>query len=866
MGMINCAPLDKQTDQMAEFEEFFVKHLGHIYGDPHDVPNGGHAREAIKEMSLWYNKKPYDKFYEMTQGDINRLKNEVEREAKKWKGGKISAFSFIAKVPTAILEKTSIGRRWIASLDRAANYESDKHSKFLNWKEDMAKLLRAAGMKAKDVNELEAFEKQASVAFANGDKALAHEYYNKLKKVVGEKDFFGDFIYILEKGDIFKNGKIKREWEAKRENEDGTSRRIDNNIVDAAQTAREILDMGAEVSTNGLNQLLANIKSIAKREGIKVPEKIEKNIKSIIKAIAEQKKNGTYFPHFALGNLPKIMGQMDIYANNKMARNERLNALEEMGSLTMDLSSPTSLKMRSKELKDLYSLNPIGVISRYMSEVISFNKLQHMQGTYMDAVQGLHKMKSSEHMGDYAGSLLKYINHQYITATKGYQERPDWVNKLARFLGAYQSIGKLGIGIATGGRNFASGLFFLSEIGMSQYLKSRKNIRQAAEDSSLKEALTRAEKEQGFLFSQVVSPIFTEGLLPTEGVHSSDIRLNIETRKLEVKTSKGWQKLDTLIDKTVGKTMILQRITENFLRREMFRTTFEQMFSVHANQREWIEQHGIDEAGRIATNQAIAIVGKHAFFYDAHHKAPLIGGTHKKEGAMGQMLMHFMHWPMKFANLQHNIYRNSIQAIEAKQWDSNEIGTGLRFASLFGITALVSAVINNDLTHIVENDTFNRARDLYKFMAADGEEERANVAYGKGPLQSYMGPLLGDLILAGNVMGLYKMPQEEWSKMLLGYKDVDKDPPDETMRRTLSLLNVEAARWITKIGPSIYRGEGFGQVLQHEFSAYPRSWTKKGHKKIFGEDSMKKKKKQEKELSPAEVQMKLLTRDLLNRK
>jgi len=118
-----------------------------------------------------------------------------------------------------------------------------------------------------------------------------------------------------------------------------------------------------------------------------------------------------------------------------------------------------------------------------------------------------------------------------------------------------------------------------------------------------------------------------------------------------------------------------------------------------------------------------------------------------------------------------------------------------------------------------------------------------------------MGPFVSDIILAGNILQFYEMPDDEWGKILLGYQDIYDQDEDVAMRRSLSLINVEMSRWVNKNIPAISDGRGW-TILNHEFGVYPRSWTKKVHEKVWG------KKKTDKKMTDAEKEMLSLARGL----
>ena len=57
------------------------------------------------------------------------------------------------------------------------------------------------------------------------------------------------------------------------------------------------------------------------------------------------------------------------------------------------------------------------------------------------------------------------------------------------------------------------------------------------------------------------------------------------------------------------------------------------------------------EADKRAREYALDIVNKYAFEYSASQKAPVLGGTSKNVGAIGQVVGQFFHFPFSFDSL-----------------------------------------------------------------------------------------------------------------------------------------------------------------------------------------------------------------------
>ena len=328
-----------------------------------------------------------------------------------------------------------------------------------------------------------------------------------------------------------------------------------------------------------------------------------------------------------------------------------------------------------------------------------------------------------------------------------------------------------------------------------------------------------------------------EGVVPTEGIQRSSIQFDPMTETLRYKRNGKFEVFDKALAKATGAGAVFQKVTENFMRREMFRTSFIRMYETVAESPAMQQGHG-NRLERIALTMAKnagneAVIAD-AFEYGVHAKAPVIGGTYKTWGAAGQLIGQFMHYSMSFMNRQAEHMRGARDSIKAKQWDSEQLRTPARFAGIMAFTNALSAVMNLDFTRIMENDTVDRIKDMIGYLMAETEEERAEFFYGRGPASTVIsGPLISDLVFLGNLYGLYRMPDNEWGKMLVGYEDAYDMTDKEKHDRLLGTVNVEVARWINKNIPAITNGSG-GAIWNYELGLYPRKWTSDWNKALWG--------------------------------
>ena len=360
-----------------------------------------------------------------------------------------------------------------------------------------------------------------------------------------------------------------------------------------------------------------------------------------------------------------------------------------------------------------------------------------------------------------------------------------------------------------------SGLYYMQSTGnyaFARYLKDYNKYPQ-----HLKDKIRDVEKEQGFLFEDLSTPLFTEGLLPTEGVNVRDVDIiDINGKpQLAYKDGKAWKAFDSALTQATGKSAIFQKVTENFLRKHMFRYSFTDKYQ------EIINGGGTEgEATRASKRYALDIVNKYAFEYAAHQKAPAIGGTTKGIGAIGQVAGQFFHFPFSFLQMQSEVLKNSKDALLARQWNSPDLFIPLKFGALYAFTALMSGVFNTDFHTLIENDTVDRIRDIKDTV--EGKED----VKGRG----YIGPAVGDLYFLASLHDFVGMEDSRIKNLIVGYNDAYKLTDEQKHQRLLSLVNVEMSKWLTKDAKALQNGN-IWNVMMHEFGLYPRAWTREMREK-----------------------------------
>jgi len=782
-----------------------------------------------------------DSFTGFTEADFRRVKNELIRESRNLKNPKLSILERNLFVRRGVMNKYAITKYINREINNAANYERTQFSTYLKANQEIMRLLKADAIMhrgeskfrlgVKSVQDLDKLDLDLTIASNNPKNPEESQRVMDLSNQMAEI-FKSDGGIPLQELRMFLEGDLKKEGKSyfKYEN-DGTKTKISNEVIQACILSRGLLNDMGTVLINGLKQHRKVVRqsylntndelAMLLPNGEKV-KRYEKLIDDQIKAVQEGVKDGDYFPHYlteSFLNIEKIMdrAEKDSYKNIDTDLKDLSKIFTEMSN---EIGTPKSALFRGDIAYENYQKNPMAVLRKYSLDAIAFNKTNYLKNLMFEGLRNLPKDS------DVAEGLGSYILDTYTIAEKGYKDRPSWVNKTVRALTGVQFLSKLGFGIGTAARNTMSGMYYLQGVGNRAFVKylreydlakDQKIYGQEGKEQSLADIITAVEKEQGFKFEDVASPLFTEGLVQTEGVKQKDVEIKMDADgnyKLQYKDGKNWRAFDSAMTAAAGKGAIFQRVTENLLRKHMFRYSFISKFKE-------MKDGGLGNQAAIqkAKNHGLDMVNKYAFEYSPSQKAPLVGGTKSNLGAVGQVAFQFMHYPMSFLQLQSEVLRRSKDAVIARQWDSPDLHVPLRFAGLYLMTEFLSGILNLDLQRLMENDTVERIKTFKEGM--EGKDVK-----GRG----FLGPTVGELFYYATLNDVIKTPDNMLAEMIVGYNDAYGMTDEQKRARLLSSLNVQASKFITKDYPALRNGNGW-DLMMHEFGLYPNSRTRELRKK-----------------------------------
>jgi len=854
------------------------KHLGEIGGNKaEDI----HAEIYLNDVSEHLFRLPFNSDFKFSEGMVNRVKREIDNIERNYKSGKMGVFRKYFYVPDAIANKSPVTRMFYENVNMAINYERNNMDQYLSYSKSISKHIRNAlisetGMSKKEVKKYQQrMQELETKILSAGTEDNTSEYYREYTDLFNQNGgkVIEDYIKLMEmdkKTYSAESGKYSRDTRL------------------AVEESRELLDRMGKVMLNGLERM-ENVVKITYDSPI-----LPKNARNYIKRIKEARERikvgmdrGGYLPHYVLDSVVEmnyrmrgLMEAKDVNSKNK-AVETLIGRIETM--------IPDQAKGRNENINNIWAKNPFFILTQYSKDVIAFNKINFIQEQYIPAMRRMQKEDTDL---AFVRDMRHFIDDTFQIATKGLMERPDWVNATVRVLMAVETLKSMGLSVTGAIRNGASAAYFFTQNGVLSAARAVGKYHSHYEGT-----LSEIEKEQGFKFKEAGRELIAEGLIPSEGVNVSDIKYDPIKNTVSYRDKGVLKILDPRIDQIVGKSLMFHRFTENATRQWMFRIAWVEAY-------ETLNGHSVVDAAkfkdpgsankkaieRMATKFAIKAVNTFAFEYAAHAKARAIGGTAPRSTelsadgkpkmqakdyntALGELAFQFMHYPMSFLNLQSKIVKGSYDALLSGQYDAPELKQALRFAGIYTAVQALSLATNLDLTNTLENDTVERLQDLAEYFTGDDEKLERK----RGMVNDFSGPIVGDMLYALNMFQLYKMPDEEWAKMLTGYIDYygKGDVPDwvnpkkkidtEEKRNMWNRMNVELARWRTKNIPALRDGRGI-DIIRHELGWYPRSELKEGRKTInkyakeyFGFKPFKKRKKK------ADDNLKRLILELQNR-
>ena len=852
-------------DQPA-IQERFTDRRGNFKGDE--------AAFSMKELLQNNMEIPWETGAPLTKKHFSRAKVEIDAYAKALTG-KFKNLAFFT--PEGISKQDPTARRFYTDLNSIISYERvaigkimDANARIANYmlegfiQVNEAKnpnFLRLKGKlkitESPAIKELREIRQELLIDAGNVDKQA--QFIEKIENFV-QNDVKGEtikqFLKLIHMGkkdfDNIGSGKestyvdnIKTLKNGEPNPDFGVEMVFNGSVYKAAQVAREQLNDMGKVQIDGLKKLrqLIAIKytgsssiTVARQQNKKVDlmiGKIDKAIENMELSIKNTDEG--YFPHMEFDSMTSIKQHLSKAFENSIGKSEI--HFESIVDKIMHRTDWIPDNVRERSSLDFYwEKDPMLVISEYGNQAASFNKLLATQVSYLQAMRALPNVDMK-----FAKDTKRFIDEEYTVFTEGAMIRPEWVNKTVRTLNAFQTARTMGLNITGAVKNALSAVHFYSRVGFGSW---RDQVRDMRTDVDFASLMTTVENRAGFKFQDAATELYAEGLITKEQRDLGNIKFNDRTGQFEImdpstqQYRKVTQALKGTADFTLDKLLTFHRLTENFQRKQMFRTAFHMKYK-------WLTKNGYDptEARRFSENFALKMVNGWAYEYAAHGKSKMVRGQwkvkdqlegqgfiaskkveHGIKGGMSEVAFHLMHYPMSLLSTHWGEFKGIGKALKAGQgMEAPEVQYAMRYAGVAGLIGLFSVLFNTNLFNIFENETVSRLERVYSDLTDFDDPERTTF----GLLSEFTGPTIGHLKYLMIAGGIIDMDENTLAQIMLGNVDYSKDDSEISQYQAYQ-LSTEWGFIKNKMMPAMKRGQGLGNFAMHTFKFYPSWWTKSG--------------------------------------
>tara|TARA_R110002110_G_scaffold155848_1_gene350454 strand:- start:1576 stop:4329 length:2754 start_codon:yes stop_codon:yes gene_type:complete len=711
----------------------------------------------------------------ITQKDMNKFTMGIDRFEKALTDPGALSNYFVKElyIGAAISRKIPQLKRFFDTLVRGNNYRNNQTHKMMNHQSTMLLNLKKGILEAQGIDSSVLGESNTSGSNPIGavispqkgvnlrkaeavfeklnDKEKA--YYSKLQTegasgsmrelaaitdflAKGEGAVFEDFVNVVtsaKKNDkgimIYDTTALKKKYETTPF--EGNQTQYFNSIKNAAAAWGE----ASGFAKTELIQSVTNLNDIVELKfgSQKVSGKSQRIIEAnneIIKSLEEF--DGGYIPHYVLDILGHYGKMQEALIKVQPGNVTQLNkAVNEFVANTeqIKLGLIDRLKAPSKEYSEYFSRNPLLYTEKYISDVASFNHRTYIDKAYGQGLKDLSKvMLNGDGKSDYAQAAEVYkgiLNDLYTRSTgKDRIEGSPAVKNIARFVTALQFTSKLGFSTRGALRNLHQSTLNFAYFGHTQWKDSNAAYKQNKE---YKELVDNSLAEHGIEFLSAEAA--TEGVITAVDMAGYGIdykgggEFTIKDRETIVEnlTTKGM--------KVAEASAVFTKWAENVNRRSTFKIAFHQRYNQLAKLDKYAGMTFSDPLSKEVTKRsgeyASRVTGLLHFEYSRFGKSKALTGP------VGQIAGQFQHYAMSMLDLNVNIVRDYGRAVYAGDPLGAEGGRLVRMAMLHSLGAGLSGLFDVNYVSYLNNDTVDKAVNLYKLLLGD-DDEQMEAFYGKG--------------------------------------------------------------------------------------------------------------------------------------
>ena len=552
-----------------------------------------------------------------------------------------------------------------------------------------------------------------------------------------------------------------------------------------------------------------------------------------------------YFPHYNyelnvkfLDNLMPHLDRLSVASRDPYSTNVQ-SVDQAIESVNTYLTSRVRPRKRLSEVSPGdYSMNFPVVLKRYMDEINRFNFIAHSQASTRKSLKQLNKMfKNGDKLDGYALDVVNEILDLNAAQTGVRDVKHPEMQSFMRAALNLEFTSKLGLNLRSAFRNSSQALLNYVWFGR-RGMKEAKEL--FANDKDLEREVGVMMEKAGIKFEELTPELQEIGA--DKGSAGSKIKLVQDSKGGYEVSFKKPSKINKIAEGTgwlAGKAGFMMRKVENYNRKTSFKLAFANMYKQLINDANFLRaveggqynsKNAHIEAKSRARNYAIRMTSLLHFDYSTISKNKLM------QHPVGQALFQFQHYSVKFFELNKNIADRGIKDLMygenlKQRFGGENIMRAYRMGLAYFIApALATAATGVDVGNIVEHNTTDKLKQLWTLFTGDDEEIK-KAFYGRGPLTALAtGPLISDALAVGEILELWKMDDDSFASLALGYKDYGDATADQKFYSMLRLLNTQIGRSAYSTYPMLLNGN-LGMALQTELGLYPTKKAKEYRKK-----------------------------------
>ena len=835
------------------------------FTNDNDIFNKEIAKRNLKSWAQDILEVPFVPEYTLTNKQVSRLEVAMDSYNRDL-NGRFRNIAGLFATPRGLARLDPTSNKFLMKLENMKNYERNRVS-FLEFSTQeirdimlSAHIKKGMGSKLFGNKSYKTFRKKRNDIFNAKDEVAEVDAYNEVKKFLNKDegkllDQYNRLIRLRSKSKKGETSELRKAIAEGYVHTDPSTLKeetvyYDPQISEAVLATHELLDKMGNVnikSFDRIQDIITHKFSRFDNKHLQLVDMLDAASKRIRKGI----EAGNYFPKVTLETMHQIRQRLE----SILPENDPGKLIQELSDLTTvtekilsDLNNiPENTKASSQSnLNVMWETDPFVVIEKYSRDAIQFNKNIHIQASYLEAMRDVPTRDTPFLQG-----MRSFIIEEYAVATEGARRRPEWVNDMVRNINGFQTARTMGLNVTGGVKNFLSISHYLSKVGVGNVI----NANRLYQDDVIKTITDKVEKEEGFLFTPRDSAIIMEGTIGRDKYKDSELRFNDEEGQFYYKDVRLRDMMENMKDKSLSKLLFFHRLTENYQRKKMFRTSF--ILKLHQ-----LRSSGMmNEAGepdaasiRFAKNFALKMVNGWAYEYAPFAKNKYVRGSQdiivdeigesyivKKSvgGGISEIAFHLLHYPLSLFETHISELKGAKQSILAGQYNlkvnpfsekgnaewSPELQYLLRYAGMFGLIQLSSILLNVNFNNILENETIDRIARIEKDLLEHDSKEAATF----GLLSEFTGPTIGHLKYFSIAKGLVDM-DDPLTRVMLGNVNYAENTED-VLKYTDYQWSTEYGRLKNKILPALRDGRGV-DVLRHYLALYPSSWIKSARRHI----------------------------------